>query len=97
MFLSTTLDDNFPTTNLESLACGTPVITFNTGGSPEAINDKTGLVTKEKNVESLYLAIKSMKNKDENKKHCRQRAEKYYSKEKFSKEYLKLFQKTYEG
>ena len=28
--------DNYPTTNLEAIACGTPVITYNTGGSPES-------------------------------------------------------------
>ena len=36
MFFNPTLEDNYPTTNLESIACGTPVITFNTGGSPES-------------------------------------------------------------
>ena len=33
IYFNPTLEDNFPTTNLEALACGTPVITFNTGGS----------------------------------------------------------------
>ena len=37
VFINTTLEDNFPTTNLEALACGTPVITFETGGSVEPI------------------------------------------------------------
>lgn len=37
VFVNLTLEDTFPTTNLEALACGTPVITFNTGGSPECI------------------------------------------------------------
>lgn len=97
VFVNPTLDDNFPTTNLESLACGTPVITFDTGGSSEAIDDKTGLVTKAKNVESLYSAIKLLQNQGINKNECRQRAENYYSKEKFSKEYLELFQRIYEG
>ena len=36
VFFNPTLEDNYPTTNLESIACGTPVITFNTGGSPES-------------------------------------------------------------
>ena len=37
VFLNPTYEDNFPTTNLEAIACGTPVITYDTGGSPEAI------------------------------------------------------------
>lgn len=43
-FVNMTYEDNFPTTNIEALACGTPVITYRTGGSPEAIDETTGLV-----------------------------------------------------
>ncbi|MFX0558405.1 glycosyltransferase [Maribacter sp. CXY002] len=42
VFFNPTYEDNFPTTNLESLSCGTPVITYNTGGSPEAISSDSG-------------------------------------------------------
>ena len=37
VFVNPTYEDNFPTTNLEAAACGTPVITYNTGGSPESV------------------------------------------------------------
>lgn len=37
VFVNPTLEDNFPTANLEALSCGTPVVTFQTGGSPETI------------------------------------------------------------
>src|SRR5699024_1574748 len=46
VFVNPTLEDNFPTTNLEALACGTPVITFNTGGSVESIDYTTGKIVK---------------------------------------------------
>lgn len=36
VYLNLTYEDNFPTTNLEALACGTPVITYKTGGSVES-------------------------------------------------------------
>ena len=39
MFFLTQREDNFPTTNLEALACGTPVVTYDTGGSPEVIEE----------------------------------------------------------
>lgn len=42
IFFNPTLEDNFPTTNLEALASGTPVVTYNTGGSPEIIDDNNG-------------------------------------------------------
>lgn len=32
-----TYEDNYPTVNLEAIACGTPVVTYNTGGSPEIV------------------------------------------------------------
>ena len=41
VFFNPTYEDNFPTTNLEAIACGTPVITYRTGGSPESVK-KTG-------------------------------------------------------
>jgi len=37
VFLNLTYADNYPTTNLEAQACGTPCITYNTGGSPESV------------------------------------------------------------
>ncbi len=37
VFVNPTYEDNYPTTNLEALACGTPVVTYDTGGSPEAV------------------------------------------------------------
>ena len=47
VFFNPTYEDNFPTTNLEALACGTPVITYDTGGSPEEIRniEKNNAVT----------------------------------------------------
>jgi len=37
VFLNLTYEDNYPTVNLESQACGTPCITYNTGGSVESV------------------------------------------------------------
>ena len=38
VFFNPTYEDNYPTVNLEAKACGTPVITYNSGGSPESVN-----------------------------------------------------------
>ena len=57
VFVNPTLADNFPTVNIEALASGTPVITFKTGGSPEAVDEKSGIVVKQGNVEELRNAI----------------------------------------
>lgn len=37
VFLNLTYEDTYPTVNLESQACGTPCITYRTGGSPESV------------------------------------------------------------
>lgn len=37
VFANPTREENYPTVNMESVACGTPVVTFNTGGSPEIL------------------------------------------------------------
>ena len=37
VFFNPTVEDNFPTVNLEAEACGTPVVTYNTGGCRETL------------------------------------------------------------
>lgn len=36
VFVNPTHQDNYPTVNLEAAACGTPVLTYDVGGSPES-------------------------------------------------------------
>lgn len=57
LFVNPTREDTFPTVNMESLACGTPVLTYSTGGSPEILDDKTGMVVDCDDEEALYDAI----------------------------------------
>lgn len=39
VFFNPTVEDNFPTVNLEAEACGTPVVTYDTGGCRETLTD----------------------------------------------------------
>lgn len=91
VFINPTWEDNFPTTNLEALACGTPVITYNTGGSPEAIDEKTGYVVPKGDIDNLYEAIKNVYNGYIDKKECRNRAVRLYNKEDRFQEYINLY------
>ena len=95
VFVNPTLEDNFPTTNLEAMACGTPVITFRTGGSPETIDETTGIVVKKGDTEGLLNAIEIVKKrgKEEYTKNCRNRAiERFDSGDRF-REYVDLYGK----
>lgn len=38
VFFNPTAEDNYPTVNLEAEACGTPVVTYDTGGCRETIS-----------------------------------------------------------
>lgn len=93
VFVNPTLEDNFPTTNLEAIACGTPVITFNTGGSPEAIDPSTGIVIPYKEIGNMAEGIINICNsKKIFKENCRLRAEKYFDKSDIYTSYLSLYQ-----
>lgn len=92
VLVNTTYADNFPTVNLEALACGTPIITYNTGGSPEAIDEKTGVVVEQGDVEALADAIRKMKENTLSSEACRKRAEEHFDKDKCFERYIKLYE-----
>lgn len=92
VLINPTYADNFPTVNIEALACGTPVITYNTGGSPEAIDDKTGMIINQGNVAALADAIMWMRENPLSSTACRRRAELFFDKDKCVEEYVRLYE-----
>ena len=95
VFVNPTLEDNFPTTNIEALACGTPVVTFDTGGSGEAVDNNTGLVTPKGDINKLVNGLRSIlaHGKDYYKRSCTARAAQYYNKDKQYLKYIHLYHK----
>lgn len=91
VFINPTYADNFPTVNLEALACGTPVITYRTGGSPEALDEKTGVVVEQGDINGLAVAIQKMKENPFFSADCRKRAEDYFEKDKCFEKYIELY------
>lgn len=91
VFINPTYADNFPTVNLEALACGTPVITYRTGGSPEAIDEKTGIVVEQGDINGLAVAIQKMKENPLSSADCRKRAEDYFERDKCYDMYIDLY------
>ncbi len=91
VFINPTYSDNFPTTNIEALACGTPVITYKTGGSPETIDEKTGRVVEQGNIKELVRTIFLLREKPLSSEICRQRAVELFDKDKCFDKYIELF------
>lgn len=93
VFANPTYVDNFPTTNIESLACGTPVVTYRTGGSPEAVDNETGRVIDKGDTASLLAACRELWNRDciTVSEACRKRAvTRFDSRDRFA-DYVNLF------
>lgn len=61
VFVNLTHADTLPTVNMESICCGTPVITYNCCGSPELVDEDSGFVVKENDVKNLLLKINHIK------------------------------------
>lgn len=57
VYVNPTREDTYPTVNMEALACGTPVVTFRTGGSPEMLNEKVGFVVERDDIDALEREI----------------------------------------
>lgn len=95
VYINPTLEDNFPTTNIESLACGTPIVTFNTGGSIEVIDENTGFVVEQGDVAAMLNAVRIVLQQGKNiiKKNCRSKAVNLYEKEKQYMKYVELYKR----
>ncbi|WP_321301856.1 glycosyltransferase [uncultured Sphaerochaeta sp.] len=59
IFVNPTYEEVLGLVNLEALACGTPVITYNSGGSPECVDDSCGIVVEKENIQELAKNILS--------------------------------------
>lgn len=64
VFVNPTYEDNYPTTNLEALACGCPIVVYNTGGTPESVTKETGYVVEKGDVSSLKKTIMLLSSDD---------------------------------
>ena len=60
VFLNPTREDNFPTVNMEAIACGTPVVTFRTGGSTEMIDNYSGVAVNCDDIDATQKAIRKI-------------------------------------
>lgn len=93
-FVNPTWQDNYPTVNLEAIACGTPVVTYRTGGSIEVITEDTGRIVEQGDVAGLLKAVREVaeKGKVQYTAKCRAYALENFRKEDRYADYLKLYE-----
>lgn len=94
VYINPTYQDTLPTVNIEAIACGTPVISYNTGGCADIIGKGTGYIIQPGNVGELYNSI--WKILQDGKKHyaknCRYWAESKFNKEERFQDYMNLYE-----
>lgn len=92
LFVNPTREDNFPTVNMEAIACGIPVLTFRTGGSPEIPDKSCGAVVEKDNVDAMEQQIRRIcTDRPFTQTACLKRAEAFDMNLKY-KEYVQIYE-----
>lgn len=94
LLLNPTREDNYPTVNMESVACGTPVLTFQTGGSPEMLDETCGAVVPCDDIEAFQNEIRRVcEEQPFSRESCVKKAQEFDQNHKY-KEYIRLYERT---
>lgn len=92
VFANPTREENYPTVNMEALACGTPVVTFNTGGSPEMLDETCGAAVAKDDNDAMYNEIiRICEAKPYSMEACIKKAKDFDKNGKFG-EYIRLYE-----
>ena len=87
-----TREDTFPTTNIESLACGTPVITYRAGGSPESLDETCGRIIEKDDLKGVINAVTEFgKKTDRIREACLRHSVLYDRRDRFKEYYEKCY------
>jgi Glycosyltransferase len=98
VFCIPSLEDTFPTTVLEAMACGLPVVGFRTGGIPEQLTEETGILVPRGDFRALCHALAQILQDEELQHrmrfHARQHAVQEFSLERFLQRYCSLYEEV---
>ena len=91
LFVFPSLVDAMPNTCIEALACGSPLLLFNTSGMPYLADDTVAYYVEPKNVDQMEDVVKNIVKKDESRiKQCRDYACKRYDKKTYFENLRKI-------
>lgn len=95
VFVNPTWQDNYPTVNLEAIACGTPVVTYRTGGSIESVTEDTGFIVDQGDIDAMFECIRTIENLGQEywSGRCRQYALQHFRKEDRYADYIRLYER----
>lgn len=92
LFVNPTREEVLGLVNIEANACGTPVVTFRSGGSPECIDETSGSVVECDDIDALEREIVRICMENPfSKDACIRKAKKFDANEKFD-EYINLYE-----
>lgn len=93
VFVNPTLEEALGMTNIEALSCGTPVVTFKSGGSPETIDETTGIVVEKGNTLELLNGINEIQKNSKGyySSACISRVKSTFNKRENFKKYIDLY------
>lgn len=94
VFVNPTLADNYPQTNREALACGTPVVSRTVGGAVEDLIDGSGVVASALDDDGLIDAIKRMLSDSPPPQAARRLAEKLYGGEPWLRKLFDIYRRS---
>lgn len=96
LFVTSSLDENLPNTIMESMACGTPCVGFNTGGIPEMIDHlENGYVARYKDAEDLARGIAWALDYPDKKRlsdACVEKVKREYAEDVVAQRYMQLYE-----
>ena len=93
VFVNPTYQDTLPTVSIEALACGTPVVSYDTGGSSDIVDEKVGALIKRGDKEGLLNSIIELRKRGKTayKEACRAKAMESFNNKECFKKYLELY------
>lgn len=91
LFVNPTREEVFGLVNVEALACGTPVLTFQTGGSPECIDSECGTVVRCDDIDGMEQEIRRIRTQHSYKEEsCISRA-RLFTRDNMNMKYIELY------
>lgn len=97
VFANVSHEDSFSLINIESQACGTPVVTFACTGLTDTVDNQCGFTVQEDNVDEMYGKIQFLRYNDlaSFSKRCRQYIIDVHNKEIVYKSYINLYEELF--